>query len=583
MMLSAVPEHSASLMTVECGLTLIAVAVSFYWPELGSDWFSRIERWCAHVARKPRLAVAIVCMLAFLLRLAVLPLCPIPHPFAHDDFSFLLASDTFASARLTNPTPAMWAHFESFHITMIPTYMSMYFPGQGLVLALGKILTGCPWFGLLCITAMMCASICWMLQAWLPPSWALLGGIFAIFRLGLFSYWINTYSGGGSLAALGGALVLGAFPRFRRKAQLRNGSLLALGVILLFLSRPYEGLILCLLTGFVLAHWLFFSRDRPASVVLIRCAIAPLSLFIIAGGWMAYYNYCVFGSALTLPYTVNRTTYAIVPYFVWQAPRPEPVYRHEVLRSFYHQNELKPYQQIHSLSGFLPQTMIKAARGLLFFSGILLLTPLVMVRRIFLDRRIRFLVVCVLALAFGMIIETFLIPHYLAPFTAAFYAIGLQAMRHLRLWRNGVRPVGVALVRLTVILCLILSGLRLYAVPLHFKLSQWPTSGWTESWYGPNGYGGQRAEVEARLESLPRNQLTIVRYSQNHDPSDDWVYNAADIDASKVIWARDMGTAKNLELIHYYKERQVWLIQPDLHPIRISPYPVAMDKSNRLW
>ena len=62
---------------------------------------------------------------ALLLRFAILPLCPIPLPFAPGDFSFLLASDTFASGRLTNPTPAMWMHFESIHITVLPTYMSM--------------------------------------------------------------------------------------------------------------------------------------------------------------------------------------------------------------------------------------------------------------------------------------------------------------------------------------------------------------------------------------------------------------------------------------------------------------------------
>jgi hypothetical protein len=130
-----------------------------------------------------------------------------------DDFSFLLAADTFAHGRLTNPTPAMWTHFESFHITMQPTYMSMYFPGQGLLLAAGKLLFGNPWFAVLMCSALMCAAICWMLQAWLPPGWALLGGILAMLRLGLFSYWVNTYTGGALITALGGALVLGALPR----------------------------------------------------------------------------------------------------------------------------------------------------------------------------------------------------------------------------------------------------------------------------------------------------------------------------------------------------------------------------------
>ncbi len=118
----------------------------------------------------------------------------------------------------------MWTHFETIHVTMKPTYMSMYFPAQGLVLAAGKVLTGHPWYGILLMTAFMCAAICWMLQAWLPPTWALLVGCWRSCDLGLFSYWINTYSGAGSIAALGGALVLGALPRFMKTLRLRDGT-----------------------------------------------------------------------------------------------------------------------------------------------------------------------------------------------------------------------------------------------------------------------------------------------------------------------------------------------------------------------
>jgi hypothetical protein len=198
------------------------------------------------------------------------------------------------------------------------------------------------------------------------------------------------------------------------------------------------------------------------------------------------------------------------------------------------------------------------------------------------DRRIRFLILCVLVLAAGMAIEIFLIPHYLAPFTAAFYAIGLQAIRHLRLWSPDGQPVGATLVRLTVTLCFVLAGLRAFAGPLHFRLAEWPASEWSGMWYGPGHFGTERAHIEAGLERLPGKQLVLVRYSPDHYPIDEWVYNAADIDASKVIWAREMDTANDLELIHHYKDRKVWLVQPDKQPAEVSPYTVSGHESAAL-
>jgi hypothetical protein len=174
-----------------------------------------------------------------------------------------------------------------------------------------------------------------------------------------------------------------------------------------------------------------------------------------------------------------------------------------------------------------------------------------------------------------MLIQVFMIPHYLACFTAAFYAIGLQSMRHLRVWRIHGKPVGATLVRLTVTLCVLLAGLKVFAGSLKLTAPEWPASNWALMWYGPGHYGTGRAQMEARLEKSPGKQLAIVRYSPGHNSSNEWVYNAADIEDSKVIWAREMSTEDDLELIRFYKDRTIWLVQPDLSPPTVSPYPLS--------
>jgi len=111
----------------------------------------------------------------------------------------------------------MWVHFETFQVNMVPTYVSKYYPAQGIFLAIGQVVFGHPFWGVLLSSALMCAAICWMLQGWMPPAWALLGGILAVIRLGTFSYWANSYWGG-AVAALSGALVLGALPRIKENS-----------------------------------------------------------------------------------------------------------------------------------------------------------------------------------------------------------------------------------------------------------------------------------------------------------------------------------------------------------------------------
>jgi hypothetical protein len=554
-----------SLLVIETGASALALAFAFCWPRAGWSTFAYAERLFGRLARCPRVSILVVGLSALLIRLCILPLVPRPQPFIHDEFSFLLAGDTFASGRMTNPTHPMWQHIESFHITQKPSYMSMYFPAQGLVLAAGKEIAGNPWYGVCASAALMCSAICWMLQGWLPPGWALLGGVLAVFRLALFSYWVNGYYGG-AVAAIGGSLVLGALPRIIRKARTTDGFLMALGISLLANSRPYEGMLLCAPVLFALVWWLA-AKEHPPALLLSRRAAAGLTLLALTAGCMAYYNYRVFGDPFTLPYQVNRATYASAPVFLWETPRKAPAYRHEVMREFYSKWELNDFLYAKTPAGFISTTAQKVGTVVFFFYGTALFAPLVMLPWVVRDRRVRFLVVAGGVYALGLCVNAWLFAHYLAPFTGALYALLLQSMRHLRAWRPGTQPYGPALVRIIPILCVALAGVRLFAAPLGIAIDRWPTM-----WYGTAPLGLERARVLGKLESYPGRQLAIVRYSAAHSVFDDWVYNAADIDNAQVVWAREMDGPDNAELLQYFRGRRVWLVEPDSTRPKISPY-----------
>lgn len=565
------PTPTLSLMAVEGALTSVLVGLCYAWPRLGFRAFSQIEAKFRFLVRRPKTGVVVVGLTALLVRLAILPILPIPTPLRPDEFSNLLAADTFCHGRLTNPTPTMWMHFETIHVDMVPTYTSMYFPAQGLVLALGRILFGQPWFGVMIGGAGMCMAVCWMLQGWLPSSWALLGGFLAVMRIALFSYWTSAYDNAGPISALAGALVLGALPRFKKGADGHHLALMCAGAAILGITRPYEGLLLCIPVLVSLAHWVLTAKRPSARALLVR-AVPGLALLVVGIGWLGYYDYRAFGSPLTLPYTVDRATYAFTPYFAWQKPRPEPHYRYAEVRRFYHIDELDSYNRVHSHP--VVMSLTKIAQTVDFFAGLALLPPLFMLPWVLRDRRIRFLIISLLCLAAGTVIETFLHAHYVAPFTGAFYAVGLQSMRHLYCWRPGGLPVGMTMTRSLVAICVLMVALRIFNRQIDCPVPQSPMATWMLGWFGPDHYVSQRSIIEHKLEQLPGGQLAIVRYSATHDPLDEWVYNGADIEGSKVIWARAMDDGNDEELLRYYRDRKVWLVQPDSPSKEITPYPL---------
>ena len=146
------------LTLIEICLTLIALALALAVPGLGSRWFGFVEHRFAALARRRRLSVLLVGFLALAARAAVLPILPVPKPRVDDEFSYLLAGQTFAHGRLTNPTPPMWKHFETLQELMKPTYQLKYPPGQGLALAFCDLVAGQPFVDVWLSVGLMCAA-----------------------------------------------------------------------------------------------------------------------------------------------------------------------------------------------------------------------------------------------------------------------------------------------------------------------------------------------------------------------------------------------------------------------------------------
>jgi hypothetical protein len=535
-----------------------------------SPIIARAESAVIRFTEKRTFAVWIMFLAVIGIRLMFLPVIGVPTPGIHDEFSYLLMGDTFAHGRLTNPTHPMWVSFETMHVNWRPTYSSMYLPAQGFVLMTGQLL-GHPWIGVLLSNAAMCALIVWMLQAWIPPRWAVLGGVLTVIQFSISSYWINSYWGG-AVAATGGALVFGAVGRIRRAAHLRDTLLLGLGIALLANTRPYEGLVFCIPTAIYLLWWIcgkIPTRDN-LRVRLSHVLFPLLASVILLGSFMGYYNWRLTGNPLLLPHVLYTDNYYTSPSFLWQGLKPPLHYTNAQFEGLFNGWSRNYYHKSWGDAVRLTKEKFVMFGSYLFCPAEWLLLPFVPF--LFRDRKMRLLLVTLVVGTLGVLMVVWGHPHYAAPLIPVVFGLVVQTMRHLNTIRVKGRRFGALAVRVIVVI--------LFAVTLDRAMEH----GCDVNEQRCPG-NSARAEIAEELENSPGKNLVMVRYSDSHNHHIEWVHNGAEIDTAKTLWARDLDEAQNERLFAYFKDRQIWLIRPDefdpkLRQLRL--YPRERDASMRL-
>ena len=495
------------------------------------------------MARRRAVWVATFALLGPLIRLALLPLAPPPSPVVHDEFVHLLEADTLLRGRLANPPHALPEFFETIYVIQSPTYSASYPPGLGAFWAFGWWISGRPWAGVWLAMVLCCGAVTWMLYRWLPPRVAWTGGLLCSLTLGVSSYWMDSYFGAATPAA-GAALVFGALPALLRTRRLRYAAILSVGWSLVWFTRPYESLALGLLVAAVVLAALWKRRERRLLyATLLIGAVGALDF-----GGFCYQNWRVTGNPLFDPYRLTQRRYGVPHAFLWQHENPAPAHLTQQQRNVFEYQQTR-FRQCRTLRGRLTELGIDLKKDWFFYVGYGLTIPLAL--SLFSRGRARTLW---LLLGLGIVwisLYPSVLVNYVSSATCLCFALAARGLFCLARWRKWGPALAVAFVTAS---CL--AGLReLYPRYL---------------------YGGPqpltaRIATERRLDEMPGRHLVFVRYGPSHVLHDEWVYNRADIDAAKVVWANDLGADRDRELIRYFKGRQVWLAQPD-DGAKLEPY-----------
>ncbi len=295
---------------------------------------------------------------------------------------------------------------------------------------------------------------------------------------------------------------------------------------------------------------------------------------------MGYYFHRITGSAFRPPFFENLSAYNPIPYFPWQKIGPIPAYDHMEMKNFY----LDWWQPLYLFDRYHPiiSLMVKVFEFGLFYLGPLL-AVIILAGSLTIPygssfsqcrRSTRFMLFVLGSVLLGAVLPVYFNSHYVAAATSAVYLLIVAAVQRLRRWQPLGHREGRALIRLLCVTAILMFAVRVFTPPRRIS-----TSTALATWCSPAVSQTSRNDIKRELLSKPGKHLVIVHYAEDHPPIDEWVFNDADIDGSRVVWARDMGTESNAELIRYFHERRVWTIKPDQPRPVLAAYSAGLATS----
>jgi hypothetical protein len=297
---------------------------------------------------------------------------------------------------------------------------------------------------------------------------------------------------------------------------------------------------------------------------LFRMTVMPVSLLVGAGAiGTAYYCWRVTGSPTRLPYQVNRDAYGW-PENLGFLPARTVTLDDPVLLSMY-VKEVNHREIYKSMRAFMDNLALRLFDNWTCLIGPVLTIPMLMLWRVWVDRRTRPLLFLLGALLGLNLLQMVLYPYHLAPSIAILFAIVAQGCRHIYAGLGRINPRRARWFACLLPLCLLLSGaMKQEAAELHLPLAYWERAA--------EPHREARADVDDWLREKSGRHLVIVRYGKGHSPDQEWVYNAADLANSPIVWAREKNPKSNDELLAMFPGREPWLLEADVFPPRVVRY-----------